>query len=83
MTTAIKISNQLEKLEQKKQQLAAQIKLVESRQKAQARKEDTRRKILVGAYYIKQAEAKGEIEQLYHNVREYVKRDNDKRLFDA
>ena len=54
-----KISNKrlgkLEKLKQQKEKINARIQAAEARIKNSERKKDTRRKILVGAYYLDKA----------------------------
>lgn len=46
----------LKKIKEKMEQLAAQAKLIEARERTKARKEETRRKILFGAYLMEQME---------------------------
>ena len=75
------MAKQLELLLQKKQQLEARIQKLEASKKAKERKEDTRRKIFIGAYYLDQAKKNDSVADLYNTIREYVTRDSDKKLF--
>jgi hypothetical protein len=49
-------SQKLMRLHDKKSQLEARIKNIEAVELAKAKKEDTRRKILIGAFYMEQME---------------------------
>ena len=49
----------LQTLRKKHQQLKAQIHALEAAEKSRERKRDTRRKILIGAYYLEQAKKNG------------------------
>jgi hypothetical protein len=48
-------SDTLERLKRQREIINARIQKAESRQKTNARKQDARRKILIGAYYLEQA----------------------------
>lgn len=76
------MTSQLEKLKEKQQQLQARIKLVEAKEKQKQRKEDTRRKILIGAMVMdgmsKNDDYKAKIET---NLKKYLTKDTDKKLF--
>ena len=77
-----KIEAQLEKLKQ----LKAQKQSIEARwktnQKEQERKDDTRRKILLGSYLIKKMNAnEANKEKILADLNEYLTEDRDRQLF--
>ena len=76
-----KIQAQIEKLKQ----LKAQKQAVETRDRAklkeQERKDDTRRKILLGSYLIKKMENEANKEKILAELNEYLKEDRDRQLF--
>lgn len=73
--------SKLETLKKKKEQLNAQIQKLESLQKSRERKRDTRRKILIGAYFIDKATEDGSLNDLYQQLDGYLKRNSDRELF--
>ena len=75
------MAKQLDLLLEKKKQLEARILKLEASKKAKERKEDTRRKIMIGAYYLDQAKKNNSIPELYNMMRKYITRDFDKKLF--
>ena len=77
-----KPTTKLEQLKSKKAQLAAQIQLLEAREKTAERKRDTRRKILIGAYYLDKARDEGTWETLVQLMDGYLTRETDRKLFD-
>ena len=77
-----KLTNQkIENLDKKISRLQARKMAEVARLKKQKRKEDTRRKILVGAYYLDQAEKKGTMEKLKKMMDKFLVRENDRKLF--
>ena len=76
-----KIQAQIEKLKQ----LKAQKQAVEARDRAklkeQERKDDTRRKILLGSYLIKKMENEANKEKILAELNEYLTEDRDRKLF--
>lgn len=71
----------LSKLEQKKQQLEEQIKTIKARQKQQARKDDTRRKILIGAAMLKEAKSNKEFARILSTLLDKnIEKEKDRRL---
>ena len=74
--------SQLEKLKTQQVKLAARIQSLESRTKIEERKKDTRRKILIGSYYLDQANQKGKMGELKQCMENYLKRNQDRKLFD-
>jgi large subunit ribosomal protein L7/L12 len=77
------MNKRLEQLLQKREQLNAQIEQVRARESARKRKEDTRRKILLGALMMEMME-KGELDEVKVRKRlsEFLIRDGDRSLFD-
>jgi protein subunit release factor B len=79
------IEQQIAKNEERLKQLKAQKQAVlareKARQKAQDRKDDTRRKILLGSYLLKKMEDESEKEKILADFNEYLTEDRDKKLF--
>jgi hypothetical protein len=72
------------KLEAKKKQLEAKLKMLAAREAGQRRKDETRRKIIVGALAMNHAELDGKDEfrrELYTLVNRYTTRPQDRALF--
>jgi hypothetical protein len=73
-----------EKLEAKRRKLAEQIRQIDARQADRQRRDDTRRKIIVGALAITHAEQDGHDDfrqTLYGLVNRYTTRPGDRALF--
>lgn len=78
-----KIEAQLEKLKQLKARKQAIEAREKSKQKEQERKDDTRRKILLGSYLIKKMQAnEANKEKILTDLNEYLTEDRDRKLFD-
>ena len=78
-----KIEAQLEKLKQLKAQKQAIESREKTKQKEQERKDDTRRKILLGSYLIKKMNAnEANKEKILAELNEYLTEDRDRQLFD-
>lgn len=71
----------IENLERKISRLKARKAAEEAKLKRQAKKDDTRRKILIGAYYLDQAERSDSVVELYRKMDGFLTRDNDRELF--
>lgn len=71
----------LEKLKQRKAQLEARIQTIEARNKSKERKIDTRKKILIGSYYLNQATKENKLDELVKIMDKFLERDNDRQLF--
>ena len=71
----------LEKLKTQQAKLSARIQAAEARLKVSERKQDTRRKILVGSYYLDKAVKEGTMEELKKIMEAYLSRDTDRKLF--
>ena len=71
----------LEKLKAQRQKLDARIQKMEALSKSQERKQDLRRKILIGAYYLGQAIKEGTVPELREMMNGFLTRESDKKLF--
>ena len=80
------IEQQIAKNEERLKQLKAQKQAVlareKARQKAQDRKDDTRRKILLGSYLLNKMEDEAEKEKILMELNEYLTENRDRQLFD-
>ena len=78
-----KIEAQLEKLKQLKAQKQAIEARERTKKKEQKRKDDTRRKILLGSYLIKKMQAnEANKEKILAELNEYLTENRDRQLFD-
>jgi len=75
-----KKSDNLDKLLEKKQKLEQQIASAKARMKKKERTEDTRKKILVGAYFL-EVKYKDKEDELIKLMDGFLVRDNDRALF--
>lgn len=73
--------SRLDALKKKKEQLNGRIQKLEALQKSRERKRDTRRKILIGAYFIDRAAEEGNLDSLFQQLDGYLKRNSDRELF--
>ena len=76
-----KIEAQLEKLKQLKARKQAIEARERTKQKEQQRKDDTRRKILLGSYLIKKMQNEANKEKILAELNEYLTEDRDRKLF--
>ena len=76
-----KIEAQLEKLKQLKAQKQAIEAREKNKNKEQQRKDDTRRKILLGSYLIKKMQNEANKEKILAELNEYLTEDRDRKLF--
>lgn len=75
-------SDRLTRLREKKAQIDAQLKQLEAREREQERRNDTRRKIIVGALALEHAEKDEAFgAELYRLIARYVDRPQDRALF--
>ncbi|MFO1259168.1 MAG: hypothetical protein U1E78_13000 [Gammaproteobacteria bacterium] len=72
----------LAQLKAKKEILENKIKQQHSKILAQQKKDDTRRKILVGAYYLEKISKEDGMPQLKSELDQFLFRANDRALFD-
>lgn len=71
----------LEILKKQQDQLKAKIQALEASEFAKERKRETRRKILVGAYYLDKMRADDKFNELVSLMDTYLNRDYDRVLF--
>jgi len=72
----------LDGLKKKQAQLTARIQQLEATEKNRERKRQTRRKILVGAYFIDKMTQENRLEELKNHLNDYLQRNIDRALFD-
>ena len=75
------IAKQEERLKQLKAQKQAVLAREKSKQKEQERKDDTRRKILLGSYLLKKMENEANKEKILAEMNEYLTEERDRKLF--
>lgn len=75
-------SKRLESLKKKQEQLKAQIQALEAAEKSREKKRDTRRKILIGAYYLDKAKENDSLDEISKLMDDYLTRSSDRTLFD-
>jgi len=71
----------LERLKEQREKLNARIQAVEAREKSKERKIDVRKKILIGAYYLDQAEKNNSMAEIVNLMDKFLKRDFDRDIF--
>ncbi len=71
----------LEILKKQQNQLKAKIQALEASEFSRERKRETRRKILVGAYYVDKARSENKFDDLVRLIDGYLNRDSDRVLF--
>ena len=71
----------LEKLKKQKEILDARIQQAESRFKVKERKEDTRRKILIGAFMMEKLKKEDKFDSMIKELDEFLTRNSDRKLF--
>ena len=76
-----RITKQEERLKQLKAQKQAKDAREKAKQKEQDRKNDTRRKILLGSYLLKKMENEANKEKILAEINEYLTEDRDRKLF--
>jgi len=78
-----KLSKQsLEKLKEQRDKLNARIQQKEARLKTSERKIDTRKKILIGSYFLDNAIKENKLDEIKSFMDKYLKRNSDRALFD-
>lgn len=75
-------ASQLLKLKEQRAKLEARIQAAEARAKQDERKKDTRRKILVGSYYLEHVMQNNQMDELKKKLDEFLTRNSDRKLFD-
>lgn len=72
---------QIDALRKQRDALNARIKLVQNREARQKRKDDTRRKILVGSYFLDKAKKDSSFDALVKQLDTFLTRDSERKLF--
>ena len=72
---------QLQKLKKQKEILDARIQQAESRFKVKERKEDTRRKILIGAFMMEKLKKEEKFDSMIDELNGFLTRNSDRKLF--
>ena len=72
----------LERLKAQKAKMTARIQSVEARLKVDERKKDTRRKILIGSFYLEEAIKNNRMDEIKKHMDVFLTRDSDRVLFD-
>lgn len=73
--------SRLESLKKQQEQLKAKIQALEAAESSRERKRETRRKILVGAYYLDKIRAENKFNEIVTLMDGYLSRDADRLLF--
>ena len=80
------LGQKIEKQEERLKQLKAQKQAMEAREKKkiseQQRKDETRKKILLGSYLLKEMEDETQKIKILANLNTYLTQDRDRELFD-
>ena len=80
------LGQKIEKQEERLKQLKAQKQAMEAREKKkiseQQRKDETRKKILLGSYLLKEMEDETQKIKILANLNTYLTQDRDRKLFD-
>ena len=72
----------LERLKEQREKINARIQQQEARLKTSERKKDTRRKILIGSYFLDNAIKNGTFEEIKQKLDSFLTRNSDRVLFD-
>lgn len=72
----------LEKLKLQREKINSRIQATEARLKTSDRKKETRKKILIGSYYLDEALKENKIDEIKTIMDKYLKRNSDRSLFD-
>jgi Tfp pilus assembly protein PilN len=74
-------STVLEALLKKQAAIAERVKRLKSKAEAQKRKDDLRKQVLVGAYFLQQHEIDGTFDKLVNQLDSSLKNPKDRKLF--
>ena len=73
--------DKVEKLREKQDILKARIQLIENKEKSKERKLVTRKKILIGSYFLEKYQKDNEMKKLQDIMNEYLSRESDRKVF--
>ena len=71
----------LDSLKKKRDIINARIRLITNREQSKERKDGTRRKILIGSYYLDQANKNNTFDAVVKLMDSYLTRDSDRKVF--
>ena len=74
-------ASNLDSLKKKRDIINARIRLVQNREQSIERKDNTRRKILIGSYYLEQSNKNNSFDDIVKLMDSYLIRDSDRMLF--
>lgn len=74
-------ASNLDSLKKKRDVINARIRLVQNREQSKERKDNTRRKILIGSYYLDQANKNNTFDAVVKLMDSYLTRDSDRKVF--
>jgi len=69
------------KLKEKQEVLKGRIQLIENREKSKERKLETRKKILIGSYFLEKYQKDNEMKKLQDIMSKYLSRESDRKVF--
>ncbi len=75
-------ANKIDKLKEQRKQLDARIQKLAAAESNRERKRDTRRKILVGSFYLDYVAKTNKMDELKQKLNSFLTRDSDRILFD-
>lgn len=75
------MTSQLETLREKQSRLEARILQLEATEKTKAKRQETRRQILVGNYYLSKIRQENRWDELKTALEPVITRDSDRKLF--
>ena len=75
-------SSKLDALKKKRNAINARIQLIQNRELSKKRKDDNRRKILIGSFYLEQAIKNNTYNELIATMDTYLTRDSERNLFE-
>jgi large subunit ribosomal protein L7/L12 len=74
--------SKIDALKKQREVINARIQLVKNREQNKNKQHTTRRKILLGSYYLEQAEKHNNFDSLKKIMDHYLNKDIDRKLFD-
>ena len=75
------VNTALEKLKKSRDKINARIQRLEAREKERMRKNDTRRKLLIGGMMLREARKNNTVNALIEKLEPTLTRDSDRQLF--
>ena len=75
-------ASNLDSLKKKRDIIIARIRLAQNREKSKERKDNARRKILIGSYYLEKSNKNNSFDDIVKLMDSYLTHDSDRMLFD-